>query len=772
MQIRLNNILNYFSNERRTQKGYFYRLFWIGCMSAFIPVILIGGLYYYFATTSLKDQIKKDSEASLVLFKERVESILQSIELESHQLASNPVIRDSFSTPQFSQKISAQLDLLQQLKLSKLNNNMIEEVYYYNTIDNFVLSNEYGYISKEAFKYQRDIEKIIEENQRTAWLRLPIASKQGYISLARKLPILESGKPKGLLVILVKEKVFLDYFPSNNQQLSFVLDHQNKGLFLDNKTLSSIKHKHESALNRIIDEHSNSGVFYDEDKSQHRTLYIYNGRSTLGRVYISLVPESAITKELSLFRWMIFTSAFVILCIGMLFTIIYARRAYNPIKQLVDFSQSLGEMDISTNLKNEITIIQDSIQHLSKEKQKLRKYKEEIEPTLREWFFQQILEGKYVIDHFLYKKCKEYNIPIQSQYVVIAIDDVNLMTEDDAENDDKHVSLVVVKSILNELFQNDPSLEAVDVNTIQDNVTIIFRYKEDMSSEEIKDKLYNTSLMITDSLQKRLFADFSIGVGRIYPDIKYICNSFEEALLALQYRIYKDSDTVLFIEDVEQSKKKGMFFYPRDLDARIVESLKVGDLDLAQLALHDFSKSTSLFKSYNSTLQCFYLLLTSIIFSLEKQGQSIKDIFEPDLFSQLKSLKTLEEINKWFIEYLFPFYESFSEETDTSSGTLAVKQICQYINENISQDITLTQCAELVNLTPSYLSRLFKKEVGVNFREYVLIRKVEKAKSLCLQTDVRASEIAEAVGYSERNLTRLFVKYVDMTISQYRNSNR
>jgi transcriptional regulator GlxA family with amidase domain len=43
---------------------------------------------------------------------------------------------------------------------------------------------------------------------------------------------------------------------------------------------------------------------------------------------------------------------------------------------------------------------------------------------------------------------------------------------------------------------------------------------------------------------------------------------------------------------------------------------------------------------------------------------------------------------------------------------------------------------------------------------------------LCLQTDVRTSEIAEAIGYSERNLTRLFLKYADMTISQYRNSNR
>ncbi len=739
MKKRLNNILKYFSREERKQIRYFYRLIWIGCMSAFISVILIGGLYYYFAITSLTDQIKSDSEASLVLFKERVERILQSIEIESHQLASNPVIRDSFSDPQFSQNISAHLELLQQLKLSKLNNNMIEEVYYYNTVDNLVLSNEYGYISNEAFKYQRDIERIIEENQNATWLNLPIASKEGYISFARKLPILDSGKPKGLLVVLVKENVLFDYFPNDDQQTSFILDHQNKALFLDNKTFSFINDKHESALNRIIDEYSNSGVFYEKDKNQERTLYIYNGKSTLGRVYISLVPESAITKELSLFRWMIFSSAFVILCIGILFTIMNAKRAYNPIKQLLEFTQSLSGTDISTTIKSEITMIQNSIQNLSNEKQILRKYKEEIEPTLRELFFQQIFD---------------------------------LISKDHVENDDKQASLIAIKNTLNELFQDDPSLEAVDINKIQDNLAVILRYQEDMPIKEVKEKLYHTSLIVTDSLHKRLFTNFSIGIGRIYPDIKDIYLSFEEALLALQYRIYKDSDTVLFIEELEQSKKKGMFFYPREHDARIIESLKVGDIVQAELALQDFSKSISLFKSYNSTYQCFYLLLASIIFSLEKQGQSIKDIFEPDIFSQLKCFNTLDEINKWFIEYLFPLYKSLNEETDTSSGTLAVKQVCQFINENISKDITLTQCAEMVNLTPSYLSRLFKKEVGMNFKDYVLMKKVEKAKSLCLQTDARASEIAEAVGYSERNLTRLFLKYVDMTISQYRDSQR
>ena len=300
----------------------------------------------------------------------------------------------------------------------------------------------------------------------------------------------------------------------------------------------------------------------------------------------------------------------------------------------------------------------------------------------------------------------------------------------------------------------------------------MFCFNMEVSSDDIKEKLHYVATNISVSVKKYLSMSVSIGLGRVYPHISKLSNSYQEAMLALRYRIYKDSDTVLFIEDLEAMKKKEMIIYPRPLEMRIVESLKVGDTEQAEQTLFEFSMSVSLFQSYKSIYQCFHLLLSSIILSLEKQGSSMTDIFESDLFGQLKSMQTSEEINKWFVESVFPLYQAFSDDREESSGSLAVKKTCQFINKNISEDITLTDCADMVGLTPSYLSRIFKKEVGINFQDYVLIRKVEVAKSMCLETDSRVSEIAEAVGYSERNLTRLFKRYVKMTISQYRESQR
>ncbi|MFC0472505.1 AraC family transcriptional regulator [Halalkalibacter kiskunsagensis] len=768
----LKNISKFFNHEKRSQSKYFYRLIWIGCMSACIPVVLIGGLYYYLATNSLTEQIKSDTQSSLVLFKERVERILQTIELESHQLATNHLIRDSFSTPFFQERLISHREILEQLKVRTLENSFIKEIFYYNYKNDFVLSNEYGYISTDSFRYKEDIEMIMNAKQDVGWLNLPIAGAEGNISYVRKLPILKSGKPQGLLVMQVEKAPFQDYFPTQKHQSSFILDHQNEILFKDNESPLNTLSKNVSALNSIIKSEANHGIFYSKNENGDRLLYTYDGRSTFGRVYISMIPQYAITEQLTWFRWMIVSSIFVFLSIGILLSVYNTKRAYNPIKQLMNYSKSLSKQEVASANEGELSVIKDCLETLNQEKQKLGTLVDQMEPTVREWFFQQILEEKYVLNDNFYRKCEGYHIPIQSIYVVMTINIADFGDTKRFYDEDKPMFFFAIKNIILDLIQNDPSFDEIELNYLQDNLAIVFRFKEEIPSSQIREQLQGFSSNLFDSVQTSLSLAISIGVGGTYSHVSDLSKSYQEALLALQYRIYKDPETVLFLEDFETSKKKGMFFYPREFETRIMESLEVGDLKEAEQTLNEFSKAVSSFESYNSIYQCFHLLLSSIIFSLEKKGKSIIDIFEPDLFGQLKAIQTLDEINKWFMNDLFPLYQSLSDESDMSNGSLAVKQICQFINENISQDITLTQCAEMVNFTPSYLSRLFKKEVGMNFRDYVLMRKVEMAKSLCVETDSKVSEIADAVGYSERNLNRLFQRYVDMTLSQYRNNHR
>jgi two-component system, response regulator YesN len=84
----------------------------------------------------------------------------------------------------------------------------------------------------------------------------------------------------------------------------------------------------------------------------------------------------------------------------------------------------------------------------------------------------------------------------------------------------------------------------------------------------------------------------------------------------------------------------------------------------------------------------------------------------------------------------------------------------------------LVQCAEMIGMSPSYLSRQFKKEMGVNFLEFVVQCKFEEAKRLLLETDLNISEIASAIGYSDRNLNRIFQRYTKQNPSIFRAEHR
>lgn len=80
----------------------------------------------------------------------------------------------------------------------------------------------------------------------------------------------------------------------------------------------------------------------------------------------------------------------------------------------------------------------------------------------------------------------------------------------------------------------------------------------------------------------------------------------------------------------------------------------------------------------------------------------------------------------------------------------------------------LAFAAEKMNMNSSYLSRLFKKEAGMNFLDYLLNVRIEKAKFLLSTTSLHNLEIAQQVGFeSEHYFGQVFKKCCGMTPKQY-----
>jgi YesN/AraC family two-component response regulator len=93
----------------------------------------------------------------------------------------------------------------------------------------------------------------------------------------------------------------------------------------------------------------------------------------------------------------------------------------------------------------------------------------------------------------------------------------------------------------------------------------------------------------------------------------------------------------------------------------------------------------------------------------------------------------------------------------------------EFIKTHQTDDISLGDVANSVNTSTFYFCKMFKKSTGLNFTDYLSRVRVEKAKNLLLNPNLRISEIAYEVGFqSLTHFNRVFRKLVGQSPTQYR----
>jgi len=93
----------------------------------------------------------------------------------------------------------------------------------------------------------------------------------------------------------------------------------------------------------------------------------------------------------------------------------------------------------------------------------------------------------------------------------------------------------------------------------------------------------------------------------------------------------------------------------------------------------------------------------------------------------------------------------------------------RYIEEKQGEDLSLTEVAKAVNTSTFYFCKMFKKATGLHFTEYVSRVRIEKAKNLLLNPNLRVSEVAFEVGFqSLTHFNRVFKKIVHQSPTEYR----
>ena len=128
----------------------------------------------------------------------------------------------------------------------------------------------------------------------------------------------------------------------------------------------------------------------------------------------------------------------------------------------------------------------------------------------------------------------------------------------------------------------------------------------------------------------------------------------------------------------------------------------------------------------------------------------------------------MDDLEKYIINCFDKILNELREKNKRHNSFLVNKAI-EYINKNLYNDITLVKVADYLTTHPNYLSKIFRRETGESFVEYVIKAKMNEAKILLKNGNNKVYEIANMLNYKDvGHFARTFKRIFGVSPSEYR----
>lgn len=106
---------------------------------------------------------------------------------------------------------------------------------------------------------------------------------------------------------------------------------------------------------------------------------------------------------------------------------------------------------------------------------------------------------------------------------------------------------------------------------------------------------------------------------------------------------------------------------------------------------------------------------------------------------------------------------------DQKINNLSIRKICEWIQNNLSKDLSVENLAEYIAMSPRNFARVFVRELGITPAKYIDKLRIESTCQYLLETQYSLEKIAETCGVKNaENLRRLFLKILNISPSEYR----
>lgn len=491
--------------------------------------------------------------------------------------------------------------------------------------------------------------------------------------------------------------------------------------------------------------------FHKEDYILTVQVSDYNGW-----IYVLVTPNSVFVKNL----YHVF-AMLGILITGMLCVdgyVIYAgsRSLYMPIHEL---DAMIGAPSPEHNLE-----LVDKVKYVLNQNREMRKNSEMQKISAQQLFLIKLYRGEEKDireEDFLKYRITDRHLNGMNLYMIAVKFKENFSTEED-----RNLYTFALNNIIEELLDRKDRFPLVTMGRI---IYVVY-YLDADSTESADLRVQSISTLCVQAAREYLGMTINVGISRCFHQVEQMSGAVKECEKALRdvmgfagvcnfYQHKQDTEGARLQSQAGQERKK------------IIQAIDMGDYDICKRSVDDYLKMLQNMKYYRFKLEISRLLSDIIhiyeTYALTPNAERIEDIIEYDIGKKVSSMESLKAC--LLEDLIWPLFFSIHEKKDQND---VIYQITRYLNDNLEQNLNLDECARHFNYNPNYLSRMFKKNFGKTYTDYVTEKKMERCQELLLKTDISVNELAERFGYSSaQNFIRVFKKYTLVTPGQFRKNN-
>lgn len=375
-------------------------------------------------------------------------------------------------------------------------------------------------------------------------------------------------------------------------------------------------------------------------------------------------------------------------------------------------------------------------------------------------FLKEMIQGSYYKENEIEQKLRDLGITLPRDRIQVGVIHLN-GTEIYQKYKDKDIELFqfTVQNIISEIVSDYRYTHTVFTQSRE--ITVLYAQ---MDRDEVVHKIEDLMEAMLKALRTYLNITGLIGISGIHAGYGSIKTGYKEALADARQHHMPEGYT----ESVVNQDK--LFLNVNDYIKQFETSIQISDMvrmeqcigSIVDFVMEIYADDKHVVKSL-----CSALLLSLSSYVAEQQPTfKLEEAWNSDPFQSLDHLYTDYDYIVW-IQRLEKttalIFNTFGESRKL------IHQAKQFIQLHYAHNISLEAIAEDLNISPNYLSHLFRKETKESVVEYITRYRIDQAKKLLRTTHYKVYEVGQMVGYeSEQYFSRVFKKVVGMPPAKYK----